>query len=373
MSASFSRFAGFLMCLNVVWACSANAQQREPPRQEVRGQVKAVDAAAGTISVITSGGREAPGETTYPISKNVEIVTGSSAGRFNIFREAKLADLAPGTYTVLTLSADQKSVDAIMAEGQSMRGELKKVDATLGTISISSQLFRGDTVEDKTFKLAPDTEIAIDDGRGRRYSIREGKVAELVAGSIVTLRLSLDQKQIQSLVAEGPTLFGTVKSVDAAKNSLMLTLRPTRGDEAAEDRVLTVAADAAVLVDDGRGRRLSIKEGKLADVPVGAAINVRLSIDQNSATLIRAEGSSLVGILKAVDAAKNSITISIPRGRGDAPEEKVLTVAEDARLNIEGKEAKLAALKADENGPIVQLRLSLDGKTVQSLISRQGR
>ena len=195
----------------------------------------------------------------------------------------------------------------------------------------------------------------------------------MVAGSLVNVRLSLDQKQIQSVVAEGPSVFGVVKSLDAAKNSLTLTLRPARGDDAAEEKTLAVATDAAVLVDDGKGRRLSLKEGKLADVPSGSSVIVRLSADQNSATFIRAEGPSFTALLKGVDTAKNTITYAIPRGRGDAPEEKTLAVAEDARINIDGNDAKLAALKPGENGPILQIRLSLDQKSIQSIISRQGR
>jgi hypothetical protein len=361
----------FAVLIGLVLAHGAAAQVREPPRQETRGVLKAVDASAGTITVTVGGGREAPLENTYSLAKNVEIATASSTGRFGVFKEAKLADLSPGVLLSLSLSADQKTVESIAAEGPTLRGPLVNVDLAKNVLTISRQDFREGRSEDKACVLAPRAEVAIDDGRGRRYSLRAGKPAELVAGSVVTARLSLDQKEIVSIVAEGPTLFGTVKSVDGAKNSLTLTLRPARGDDAAEEKTVTLAADAGVLLDDGKGRRLSLKEAKLADVPTGSSASVRLAVDQTLAVLVRAEGPTLAALLKSVDAAKGTITVSLPRGRGDAPEEKTLAVSEDARINIDGKEAKLASLVPGENGPILQIRMSLDQKSVQSIIARQ--
>ena len=56
-------------------------------------------------------------------------------------------------------------------------------------------------------------------------------------------------------------------------------------------------------------------------------------------------------------------------GRGDTPaEEKSYVVARDARVVIEGKDAKLADVNPNENGPPAALKLSLDQKTVNSII-----
>ena len=128
-----------------------------------------------------------------------------------------------------------------------------------------------------------------------------------------------------------------------------------------------------VVVDSGKGRLLSalFRLAKLGDVPVGAAVSVRLSVDQAHITSIRAEGVSLTGHLKSVDADKGTIVISIPRGRADA-EEKTLTVAKDAHINIDGKSARLADLKAGDNQTVV-VRFSLDQQTVQAIVSQQAR
>jgi hypothetical protein len=85
---------------------------------------------------------------------------------------------------------------------------------------------------------------------------------------------------------------------------------------------------------------------------------------------LRAEGPTLFGLLKGVDGGKGTITIAIPRSRDEA-DEKTLPVAKDARVTFDGNVAKLADLKPGDNGPFVQLRLTLDQKTVQNVTARQ--
>jgi Cu/Ag efflux protein CusF len=205
------------------------------------------------------------------------------------------------------------------------------------------------------------------------FSLKQVTLADLPVGALATLKLSVDGKQVQTIVAEGSTASGTVKSVDPAKKQITLTTRFGRGDDPGEEKVFEVASEADVLIDDGKGRRFSVKEGQLADVPPGAVAQVKLAADQKTATSIRAEGPSVQGSVKAVDADKNTITLILRAGRGDTPaDEKTFTVARDARIVIDGKEGKLADIKVEDNGPPVGLKLSLDQKVVQSItVGRQ--
>src|SRR5262249_11318495 len=147
--------------------------------------------------------------------------------------------------------------------------------------------------------------------------------------------LSVDQKQAHGVLAEGPTLNGTVKSVDAGKNVLTLTVG-SRGGQGGEERTVTLSGEAGGYLDGSKGRRLSVKAAKLADVPVGAAAQVRLSADQSWATFVRVEGLLMPAILKSVDAGKGTLTFAIPAGRGENPEEKTLPATKDVRILIEG-------------------------------------
>jgi hypothetical protein len=349
----------------------AHGQGRDLQRSEVRAQVKSVDAAAGTITVSSGATRDAtaPTDKTYSLSKNVEVGVGNSMGRAGIYREAKLADLSVGVSVGLRLSADQKTVEGILAEEPIVRGVLKSVDAKKNTLVVSVQNQREQPGEEKTFAVAPGADIAVDDGRGRRFSIKESSLDDLVSGALVSLRLSLDQKQVQGLIAEGALVFGILKSVDAAKKSITLKTNAGRGDEP-EERILPVPPEGVVVVDDGRGRLLSVKEAKLADLPEGAAVSVKLSPDQNFAMFIRAEGPTLTGLFKGADPDKGTITIAIPKSREEV-DEKTFPLTKDARIFIDAAESTLGNLKASDNGPLIQLRLSLDQKSVQVVLARQ--
>lgn len=319
----------------------------------------------------------APAETTFALAKEVEVAInpgGNARGRsVGFFKEGKLAELTPGTMVALSLSAEQKTVEAILAESPNVRGVLKSVDADKSSITVTlRQGGRGDDGDmEKSYAVAKDAEIAVDDGLGRRPSVKEGKLVELATGCFVTLLLSADQKTIESVLAEGPALMGNVKAVDAAKNSITVVVGAGRGEP--EEKTLNLAKGAMVVVDDGRGRRLSVREVKLADVPAGAMVNIRLSVDQKSVTLLRAEGPSMPCTIKAVDAAKGTITVLTRVARGDDPVEKTLPVSKEARVVIEGAEAKLADLKPSEEGGFAMVRLSLDSKTVQGINVGRGR
>ena len=188
----------------------------------VRGTVKSVDAGAGTITIATGGGREqAPMEMTYSLAKDVEVASGTGFGRgTGALKEGKVADLIADTAVTLLLSPDKKTVEGIVAEEPMVRGTLKAVDAAKNTLTIAAGGGREQAPEEKTFSVAKDADIAVDDGHGRRLSVKEAKLADLGQGAIVSLRLSIDKKTVHSVLAEGPTMSGTVKELDAGEEGV---------------------------------------------------------------------------------------------------------------------------------------------------------
>src|SRR5262249_45593232 len=141
--------------------------------------------------------------------------------------------------------------------------------------------------------------------------------------------LSADQKLIHGGVAEGPLVIGTLKSSDLAKNTITIA-NVSRGD--AEEKTLELGKDVMLVIDDGRGRRLSIKEGKLSDIPSGSMVHAKLSGNMKSVGTLRAEGPQLSGHVKSLDASKGTITLAIFVARGENPDERTLPVAKDARI-----------------------------------------
>jgi hypothetical protein len=372
------------------------AQERGGPaaKADVTGTFKSADSKAGTITITVtmSGGRgeerrePTTSEKTLHLAKNVEVAAGNAgvSGRVDrgaagvgvnlaaLPREAKLSDLAAGVKVTLYLSSDQKTVEGIVAEGPIVHGTLKSVDAGKKTLTVQMPAGRGPgrdggvvPGEEQTYSVAEGAEIAVDDGRGSRFSVKEAKLADIAQGATVTVRLWVDMKKAQSVFAEGPSHQGTIKAIDPAKRTLTLAVRP--GADAAEEYALTISNEAVIVVDNGKGKPLSVKLGKLSDIPVGAFASVKLSVDQVHIMSIRAEGPSLSGHLKSVDADKGTIVLSIPKGRDDA-DEKTLSVAKDVHIIIDGHAAKLADLKPGDTTNVV-LRLTLDQQAVQTITS----
>jgi RNA polymerase sigma factor (sigma-70 family) len=358
---------------------------REAPRTEVRGVLRSVDAGKGTLTVSLGDGRLEATDKTFTLAKGAEIaiVSGGTIrrGAGGTFREGKLADLTPGAIVALLLSADGTSVESVLADGPALRGVIKAVDAGKGTLTVTlagrSGGREGAPVEgeERTFTVDKTTEVGIDDGRGRSFSLKEAMLGDLATGALVTVKLAADLKHVQSVLAEGPVVQGPVKALDVGKKTITLMTRaPGRGGEAGEEQTFTVAPKADVLIDDGKGRRFSLKEGTLADLAVGALVTAKLSVDQSQIMSLRAEGPMVHGAFKSADSNKKTITVIVRPARGDNPEEtKTFDLASDARVWIDGKEGKLSDIKAEENGPPVGLRLSLDQKAIQSVTVGGGR
>jgi len=142
-----------------------------------------------------------------------------------------------------------------------VRGSVRKVDATVGTIDIRQ---RGDGGQvDLTFNLSRAAKVTVDG--------KEGKLGDLAEGMNVLLRISPATDDVQSIAAEGPTLGAALIAVDAGARTLTL------GGEGRE-KSYPLSPDARVMVD---GRNAA-----LGDLKEGARVTVKLSVD----------GKSVVGV-----------------------------------------------------------------------------
>jgi hypothetical protein len=342
--------------------------------------VRSVDAAKHTL---TLAGTERRGEAalpdrTFAVAKDAEVFFDDGRVARSLARSGKLADLAPGALVLVRLSADQKTVEGILAEGPTLQGMLNGVDAGKGTITLAGRAAGGRGGEvapaDKTYPVSKHAEITLNDGRGRRFSVRQATLAELTVGSLATIKLSPDLKEAVSVQAEGSNVHGLIKAVDGAKQSITLTLGGQRGAEAAEERTYQVAADADVVVENEQPRPLfAVREVKLVDLPVGAAASVKLSPDQNTAMFIRAEGPTVAGTLKGVDPGKGTVIVLVGATRGSDGEDKTYPVAKDVRVWVDGVESKFADLKAGDTPPPISLKLSVDQKAVRTITVGSGR
>ncbi len=191
-------------------------------------------------------------------------------------------------------------------------GLVKTVDSDKDTLTVSHQ-------GDKTFTVAKDATITING--------RPGNLGNVLVRSFVTIGLLADQKTAQSIEAVGPNVGGVLKSVDAANNSV--TFENKDVDGSLRLQTFSVTKTAAIQIDG--------RPGKLAEVPIGAAVSLSWFLDQKTARNLLANGRGFFGVpVKAIDAAKSTITFD---DNGAPPEVagKTFLVAKNAMIQVDGK------------------------------------
>jgi hypothetical protein len=127
---------------------------------------------------------------------------------------------------------------------------------------------------------------------------------------------------------QGPAVQGTVKSVDAGKNILVVDVRTDPVKKTTEEKRFPVAADSQIILADTLSKKEKPPAGKLADLSEGTWVHLQLSVDGKSVVAISAHGPAYIGMVKAAD--KNSITISVKEKGGHA--EKKLALVKDIRI-----------------------------------------
>jgi RNA polymerase sigma factor (sigma-70 family) len=254
-------------------------------------------------------------------------------------------------------------------------GVVKAVDASRNTVTLHPGK---ESLEPRTFTVAGDAQVLLDDGTGDKLGFQEGRLADLSEGASVTLRLSEGQKVVR-IWAEGPTIQGALKAADAGKGTITATVAMTKG-EPATDKTFTIARNARLFIDDGQAPDKSqpTKQPALADLPANAVVYLKLSADRKVVGSIRAEGQSVTGLVKAVDGAKSTITITISvKGEPQVDRiDRTFAVAKAAQVFIDDGKPKDKAKPADVRGiadvPVgaqVTLRLSLDGQSVVAVVA----
>jgi hypothetical protein len=171
---------------------------RKDAGPKVFGVVKAVDAAKKTVTVRLASKDGNAGEMTYTLTAATPIVL-PTAGKAQA-PAGKLSDLSEGINVVLSMAADQKSVASVTVQPPSVHGQVKAVDASKNTISITVFDKRQQQTMEKTYAIAPDAQVMIPGGeKGKQPT---AKLTDLAAGQQVNLRLTLDQKTVLGIAVQ---------------------------------------------------------------------------------------------------------------------------------------------------------------------------
>jgi hypothetical protein len=151
-------------------------------------------------------------------------------------------------------------------DANTVSGALRSVDADKPSVTIGV-FTRNEGQSEKTYPVAKDAKILRDGA--------EVKLSDLKQRSRVTLKLSEDQKTVVGVSVSRPSLTAQVKSVDADKNTITITVDNVR--KGRFDRVLHVVKDAKVTID--------AKVVKLADLKAGATLQFVLSADDGNTVI----------------------------------------------------------------------------------------
>jgi RNA polymerase sigma factor (sigma-70 family) len=310
---------------------ACNLQAEGPCLGDCGGsRVQAVDAEKRTLTFDDKAPAAIAGKT-FTVAEGAIILLDGKSG--------KLAEVPAGAYVNLILSVDRQKATRVHVHGPPFLGDcggsqVKAVDVAERTITFDEKA-RAE-VAGKTFRVAEDADIHIDNKRSQ--------LSELPAGAYVSLRLALDGQTARSVHAQGPNVCdgcgSMVQAVDVAKRTITFTDK-ARAEVAG--KTFPVARDASVVIDG--------RPGELAEIPTGALVLMRLSVDRQTARHLHAQGPSLSGVVNAVDAANNTVTIngiSYP-------------LAKDAVVVIDGQRAALAGLRT---GAGVNVNLHVDQRTV---------
>lgn len=300
-------------------------------------------------------------ETVFTLSH--EVIRSMTLSKFHLLSAIALsASLAGGGFGLLSINADEKKPQPAQAQvkkpapeadkpakpspegdkkpvkpdgekkpGPRFGGKVAAVDAKEGTITLA---IKGDGgLAEKVVKVPAGAKVLIDG--------KEAKLADVPKGSIAGFMATAAKEGVPPDITEvrvtGASVGGTVKSVDASGITL---------DSEKAPQAFKLTADTKVSVGG--------KDAKPTDLKAGDRVNITLSADGASALAIsggakgeggdKPEGKPGVKVQKfggrvaSVDASARTITLA---SKGEGGKEVVVKVTADAKVTVDGKDAKL--------------------------------
>ncbi|MCE9566120.1 MAG: sigma-70 family RNA polymerase sigma factor [Planctomycetes bacterium] len=299
------------------------------PAVKAGGRVGAVDAKENTITLVTKG-------EGGLVEKAMKVPAGAKV--FIDDKEAKLADIPKGSFASFLAGAPKDGkpdeITEVRVTGGNTNGIIKQVGAT--SLSLESEK------NPQTFKLTADTKVTVNG--------KDAKIADLKVGDKVAVLLSADGASALSLASgnqpdgvkpiKTARFTGKVTAVDAAAKTISLA-----GKGEGNDIVVKLTADAKITVDG--------KAAKFSDIVKGGQASFILVPTRDGqpreASEVAVAGITFGGAVKQIDAT--SVTV------GTEKADRVVKLVADAKVVVNGKEAKLADLKV---GDRVQVTLASD-------------
>jgi RNA polymerase sigma factor (sigma-70 family) len=147
---------------------------------DVQGSVKSVDAANNKLTVVVKE-KDGPTERTFTLAKGAKVLLNDGLKKNTKDKEAELTELTEGTRVRVQPTVDRKTALTVRVQGATVHGTLKGVDVGNNTLTVTVK--EDAQVVDKTLAVAKDARL-------------DGKLADLPAGSRVSLQMSVFDKNV---------------------------------------------------------------------------------------------------------------------------------------------------------------------------------
>jgi hypothetical protein len=169
---------------------------------------------------------------------------------------------------------------------------------------------------------------------------------------------------------QSPWIPAVIRSVDAAKDTITVSMMEN-GQKAEKTVGLPRSVKIMRIIN-----KIEQQEGSLDDLAAGTAVLLQLAPDGAVAGLRVLAGPAMSGIVKSVDPAKNTLTLTVKENAGLV--EKTLDLAPNVRIVLADALSKAKdqpKAKTHEDGQLadltsglqVTLQMSIDRKTVTSV------
>jgi RNA polymerase sigma factor (sigma-70 family) len=212
--------------------------------------------------------------------------------------------------------------------GTTVTVTVKAVDA--GKHTLTAVVGNKKAQQEKTYELAKDVRVILNDGRTKGDKGKEGSLADVAPGAAAELQLAPGGKAVNAITLRPWARQGGVKGVDARKRTITITSKDEKGEV---ETTYTLVEGGRVLLNDGLTKGDADQEGKLGDLAAGTTVQVRVSaVDPKTALEVRPQGKSLFGDLKGVDVDGRTITVTVKEGGGLV--DKALTLDKKAKLTM---------------------------------------
>ena len=301
----------------------------------LRGTIKSVDTAAGTVTLATDSGADV-------------VLKVDADARLHV--DGGLSDLVGlnsrvGSRIEVGYNATGGTIGQLRSQAEAkatVSGMLKAVDAVAGTVVVTTK-----AGADVTLNLSPESKVLVDG------SLAELDALESRVGSEVTAEYSQRTRIIAALQAQGhseqpATITGSIKAVNPAQGTL--TIVTPGGTEV----VLDLAVAKSIMVD---GSPLTLAD---LSARVGAQVTAQYNPRTRTATQVSAQSKGEIkgaasGTLKSVDTAAETITVTTESGA-----EIVLNLTTNTQLWLNGSSATLDTLAVSTGAPV---RVEYDAPT----------